>query len=167
MALTGLGRCHDTLGDLDRARTALATAEAARTAATAEAAAARADADARSAALETRLADSERSRRQTEEALAEIRHTQEVAQGGLSALEAALGAARQDGHRLQQALAGLEAEHAARGAELYNATGRRRGSLADCLIAATCLRLNAAIATDNVADFRLFEPMGLRVLSSA
>lgn len=57
-------------------------------------------------------------------------------------------------------------EDAARGAELYNATGRRRGSLADCLIAATCLRLNAAIATDNVADFRGFEPMGLRVLSS-
>jgi len=57
-------------------------------------------------------------------------------------------------------------EDAARGAELYNATGRRRGSLADCLIAATCLRLNAPIATDNVADFRPFEPMGLRVLSS-
>ena len=56
-------------------------------------------------------------------------------------------------------------EDAARGAELYNATGRRRGSLADCLIAATCLRLNAAIATDNVADFRPFEPMGLRVIN--
>jgi predicted nucleic acid-binding protein len=58
-------------------------------------------------------------------------------------------------------------EDAARGAELYNATGRRRGSLADCLIASTCLRLNAAIATENVADFRPFEPLGLRVLSSA
>jgi predicted nucleic acid-binding protein len=57
-------------------------------------------------------------------------------------------------------------EDAVRGAELYNATGRRRGSLADCLIAATCLRLNAPIATDNFADFRLFEPMGLSVLSS-
>lgn len=57
-------------------------------------------------------------------------------------------------------------EDAVRGAQLYNATGRRRGSLADCLIAATCLRLNAAIATDNVADFRPFEPLGLRVISS-
>ncbi len=57
-------------------------------------------------------------------------------------------------------------EDAARGAELYNLIGRRRGSLADCLIAATCLRLNAAIATDNVGDFRLFEPAGLRVVSA-
>ena len=57
-------------------------------------------------------------------------------------------------------------EDAARGAQLYNATGRRRGSLADCLIAATCLRLNAAIATDNLADFRPFEPLGLRLLFS-
>jgi predicted nucleic acid-binding protein len=57
-------------------------------------------------------------------------------------------------------------EDAARGAQLYNGTGRRRGSLADCLIAATCLRMNASIATDNVADFRLFEPMGLQVISS-
>jgi len=57
-------------------------------------------------------------------------------------------------------------EDAARGAELYNVTGRRRGSLADCLIAATCLRLDAAIATENLADFRPFEPMGLRVFSS-
>lgn len=58
-------------------------------------------------------------------------------------------------------------EDAARGAELFNVTGRRRGSLADCLIAATCLRLNAPIATDNLIDFRPFEPVGLRLLTSA
>ncbi len=58
-------------------------------------------------------------------------------------------------------------EDAVRGAELYNATGRRRGSLADCLIAATCLRLSAAIATDNLADFRPFEAAGLRLISSS
>ena len=57
----------------------------------------------------------------------------------------------------------LLVEDAARGAELFNATGRRRGSLADCLIAATCLRLGAAIATLNVSDLNAFKPMGLRL----
>lgn len=55
---------------------------------------------------------------------------------------------------------------AVRAADLFNATGRRRGSLADCLIAATCLRLNVSIATNNVQDFQRFAPMGLRVISS-
>ena len=58
-------------------------------------------------------------------------------------------------------------EDAARAANLFNATGRRRGSLADCLIAATCLRLGASIATNNAQDVRRFTPMGLRVTSSA
>ena len=57
-------------------------------------------------------------------------------------------------------------QDAVRAAELFNATGRRRGSLADCLIAATCLRLGASIATNNIQDLQRFTPMGLRVISS-
>lgn len=59
----------------------------------------------------------------------------------------------------------LTPQDAARAADLFNATGRRRGSLADCLIAATCLRLGASIATKNLSDFQRFAPMGLHVIA--
>ena len=49
-------------------------------------------------------------------------------------------------------------------AVLYNRAGRRRGSLADCMIAATALRVGAAVATSNVADFRRLAVMGLRIV---
>lgn len=48
-------------------------------------------------------------------------------------------------------------------AELYNASGRRRGSLTDCMIAAAALNAGAAIATNNVADFERFASFGLVV----
>jgi len=56
-------------------------------------------------------------------------------------------------------------ERDARGAaELFNATGRRRGTLADCMIAACARERNAALATRNPQDFQPFEQLGLRLI---
>jgi predicted nucleic acid-binding protein len=46
-------------------------------------------------------------------------------------------------------------------AELFNATGRRSRSLADCQIAAVALRCHARMATANELDFTLFQSHGL------
>jgi predicted nucleic acid-binding protein len=49
-------------------------------------------------------------------------------------------------------------------ATLFNQTGRRKGSSADCLIAAVAIRIKAEFLTWNLEDFRLFIPHGLRLI---
>lgn len=48
-------------------------------------------------------------------------------------------------------------------AMLFDRAGRRRASTADCLIAATALRLSIRLATHNLQDFEMFQPFGLQL----
>ena len=54
-----------------------------------------------------------------------------------------------------------EAEQASR---MFHYTGRKRGSHADCMIAACALTHRARMATRNIVDFEKFEPLGLQLL---
>src|SRR4051812_28480661 len=59
----------------------------------------------------------------------------------------------------------LFAADAVRAAELFNQPGRRRGSLADCMIATVAIRAGATLATENLGDFRPFVPFGLQLFT--
>ncbi len=57
----------------------------------------------------------------------------------------------------------LGTEQAAEAARLFNATGRRRGSFQDCVVAATAVIVGAELATSDQADFRRFAAEGLEM----
>lgn len=59
----------------------------------------------------------------------------------------------------------LDRAMAEKAAQLFNATGRRRGSHADCMIAACAIISEAPLSTLNLKDLERFIPFGLRLYS--
>lgn len=55
--------------------------------------------------------------------------------------------------------------HAELAAELFNSTGRKRGTFFDCMIAAVAVEQSASLATSNPRDFRFFQSSGLQLIS--
>lgn len=53
-----------------------------------------------------------------------------------------------------------QAEEASR---LFHRTGRKRGSHADCMIAAAAMAAHVPVATRNIKDFERFVPYGLKL----
>jgi predicted nucleic acid-binding protein len=53
---------------------------------------------------------------------------------------------------------------AALASDLFNKTGRRRGSRFDCLIAATAILNQSGLATVNQSDFKAFVTYGLNLV---
>jgi predicted nucleic acid-binding protein len=48
---------------------------------------------------------------------------------------------------------------------LFNQSGRRRGSMIDCMIAAAALERGAELATSDLKDFERLETLGLRLVT--
>ena len=65
---------------------------------------------------------------------------------------------------LQSQIVSFGKAEAALASDLFNKTGRRRGSRFDCLIAATAILHQAGLATVNESDFKVFTAHGLKLV---
>ncbi|HMV43889.1 MAG TPA: PIN domain-containing protein [Leptospiraceae bacterium] len=62
---------------------------------------------------------------------------------------------------VEKRIVAVSADVAELGAILFNASGRKKGSKADCLIAATSIYSHAELLTWNLSDFKNFQQFGL------
>jgi predicted nucleic acid-binding protein len=67
---------------------------------------------------------------------------------------------------LQSRIVPFGQSEAVMAADLFNKTGRRRGSRFDCLIAATAIIAQAEVATINQSDFKVFVTHGLKLAAA-
>jgi len=65
---------------------------------------------------------------------------------------------------LQSQIIAFGKAEAALASDLFNKTGRRRGSRFDCLIAATAVLHQATFATVNQSDFKAYTAHGLKLI---
>ena len=97
-----------------------------------------------------------------------IRKAAEIATSALVWSEFLCGPVSPEGIELAAELLGeplaFGAIEATAAAMLFNQSGRRRGSLVDCMVAAVAVEGGAELATANVRDFQRFEPLGLRLV---
>jgi predicted nucleic acid-binding protein len=68
---------------------------------------------------------------------------------------------------LERRVSEFDWEQAEQASKLFHRTGRKRGSHADCMIAATAMAAGVPVATRNIVDFEKFVPYGLRLIRVA
>ena len=66
---------------------------------------------------------------------------------------------------LEQRVIDFTREQAETASRLFHYTGRRRGSHADCMIAAAAISQGVSVATRNISDFERFTKHGLKLVA--
>jgi predicted nucleic acid-binding protein len=70
-------------------------------------------------------------------------------------------------HVLEGRVTDFTCRNAEDASRLFHRTGRRRGSHADCMIAAAAMSAGIPVATRNIGDFERFVPYGLKLRAVA